>query len=72
MQVTRAWGAELRVAHGDIGVGPDVHPRRHVQHHRAPGVTGAIAYPESGDPDKCVLIAGITADGFEAGDEFCP
>lgn len=37
-----------------------------------PGVTGTIAYPDSGDPEKCVLIAQITPAGFEAVDEICP
>lgn len=36
------------------------------------GVTGAIAYHGSGDPQKCVVIGRIQDGALSAVDEFCP
>lgn len=36
------------------------------------GVTGAIAYDGSGDPEKCVVIGRIQGGALSAVDEFCP
>ncbi len=37
-----------------------------------PGVTGAITYRDTGDPEKCVVIGQIQSGAFVAVDEVCP